>query len=257
MTSPMRRLAYAFDRGVIAPWRWVRLRRELDAMGAGPVAVRRAVQQELRRQIVCYGPALDLPFWVRELLGPERPARETPTPANRDAAALRGLVHYLNARDGAPLSLAARDYAANREGLGERWADAAVKRLAAAGILRKERGSDGRLPSWRMVPLDDALTWTRKGRAALTAAQSARYRLRPPEAAESSSGPVCGPLMGRAGQTASYGPRVLGGVSPQSGAVHITRSSLARPATRSVKPRRQRSQGGGGQHDPRRRARAS
>jgi hypothetical protein len=74
-----------------------------------------------------------------------------------DADAVRALVLYLHHRRGFPVSFAARDFAAHQPGLGERWADVAIKRLAAAGVIHKVRSGSGRLPAWRLVELDEAL----------------------------------------------------------------------------------------------------
>jgi hypothetical protein len=161
MVNPVRQAANSIDRRVIGPWRWRRLRRELDMMSATPGQERSAVQAEIRRQLGWYGPTLDLPAWARKIVAFRGSAAggSVPTPARvSDVAALRSLVLYLHARRGQPISLAARDFGAHQPGLGERWADDAIKRLAAVGVLYKARGAGGRLPGWNLVALDEAMS---------------------------------------------------------------------------------------------------
>jgi hypothetical protein len=159
MSNAVRSAAGSIDRQAIGPWRSWRLRRGLDAIGASDEQRRRVVQAELRRQVAWYGPHVAMPEWARDLVlfGKLPGPLVSPVCHRSDADAVRALVLYLHHRRGFPVSLAARDFAAHQPGLGERWADVAIKRLAAAGVIHKVRSGSGRLPAWRLVELDEAL----------------------------------------------------------------------------------------------------
>jgi hypothetical protein len=156
-----------FDRSAFPAFRWMRLwlwlqRGQVDA-AAAPAAVR----AELRHQTKLWGDSAALPAWARELVSgaaaPSKgPASDVPPPRSKrrvdDAGALTALVHHLDAHRGVPISLVARAWAASQPQLGKRWADPAIKRLAAAGVLVKRR-PPGRanVPTWHLVPLEEAL----------------------------------------------------------------------------------------------------
>jgi hypothetical protein len=86
-------------------------------------------------------------------------ARHPLAPALADEVVnLRRLVMALDAsrHEPAPLSIRARDWAAGRAGLGERWADAALSRLGDLGVLTKHPGIR-RLPTWHLPAREEAL----------------------------------------------------------------------------------------------------
>ena len=88
----------------------------------------------------------------------QRPLTPQTSSDQADASNLRRLVLALDAsrHEPTPLSIRARAWAAGRAGLGERWADAALRRLETMGILTKEPGVR-KLPTWHLVPREEAL----------------------------------------------------------------------------------------------------
>jgi len=153
-----RRALAAADRSGFSTFRWARLWVTLRRSGADERAARREVAAEraYQRRIWARPP---VPAWAALLLPPEPElARDTAAVSDGDAQNLRRLVMALDASrfEGAPLSVRARDWAAGRPGLGERWADGALVRLAELGVLTKVPGIR-RLPTWRLPSRDEAL----------------------------------------------------------------------------------------------------
>jgi hypothetical protein len=139
-------------------FRWARLWVVLRRSGADELASRRwvAAERAYQRRIWARPP---VPAWAALLLPPEpEPARHSASASDGDAQNLRRLVMVLDASrfERAPLSIRARDWAAGRPGLGERWADSALVRLGELGVLTKVPGIR-RLPTWHLPARDEAL----------------------------------------------------------------------------------------------------
>jgi len=157
--ATLRRALAVADRNGFSAWRWARLSITLRRNGADEATARRwvAAERTYQRRLWTSPP---VPDWAAALLPPE------PAPVvhlavqelDGDAVNLRRLVLALDAsrHDRAPLSVRARDWAAGRPGLGERWADAALVRLGAAGVLSKGPGVR-RLPTWHLPAREEAL----------------------------------------------------------------------------------------------------
>jgi len=93
------------------------------------------------------------------LMPPEpEPAPPHGVAQSGDLQNLRSLVIALDASrfERTPVSVRARDWAAGRPGLGERWADAALSRLGELGVLTKAPGVR-RLPTWHLPTRVEAL----------------------------------------------------------------------------------------------------
>jgi hypothetical protein len=155
------------DRATIPSHRWDRLGKRLRDEGIEDTVARGLVRDELRFQERTFGTALRVPTWALAL-APGKPAvvaaTVTPATARRghsakvaDLEALRSLVTYLYRHRGERYSVIARKWAVG--GPGEAWADEALRRLAAAGILTKRRGTGrANAPAWQMTcSLDEAL----------------------------------------------------------------------------------------------------
>jgi hypothetical protein len=154
------------DRATIPSHRWDRLEKRLRAEGIDDTVARGLVRDELRYQERAFGAALRVPTWALAL-APGKPAAAAtvmPATARRghsakvaDLEALRSLVIYLDRHRGERYSVIARKWAVG--GPGEAWADEALRRLAAAGILAKRRGTGrANAPAWQMTcSLDEAL----------------------------------------------------------------------------------------------------
>lgn len=139
------------------------MRRRSDVGGVA----RGLVRDELRFQERAFGAALRVPTWALALApGKLVAAAATVTPAasrrghsakEADLEALRRLVIYLDRHRGERYSVIARKWAVG--GPGEAWADEALRRLGAAGILAKRRGTGrANAPSWQFTcSLDEAL----------------------------------------------------------------------------------------------------
>ena len=156
--SAARRALAAADRSGFSTFRWARLWVMLRRSEADERAARRWVVAEraYQRRIWARPP---VPAWAALLLPPEpEPARQTTSVSDGEAQNLRRLVMALDVSRGetAPLSIRARDWAAGRPGLGERWADSALVRLGELGVLTKVPGIR-RLPTWHLPPRDEAL----------------------------------------------------------------------------------------------------
>ena len=155
----VRRAGAAADCHGFSAFRWARLWLALARSGADENVARRLVSSELtyQRRIWSDPP---LPAWAAALTpaGMQRPLTPHTTSVEADSVNLRRLVLALDAsrHERTPLSVRARDWAAGRPGLGERWADAALRRLEAMGILTKGPGVR-RLPTWNLVPREEAL----------------------------------------------------------------------------------------------------
>jgi hypothetical protein len=148
----------AADRSGFSTFRWVRLWVMLRRSGASEPTVRRWVVAERAYQRRIW-PSPPVPDWAATLLPPEpEPARRPGAAPAGDLQNLRSLVIALDASrlERTPLSVRARDWAAGRPGLGERWADAALSRLGELGVLTKTPGVR-RLPTWHLPSRVEAL----------------------------------------------------------------------------------------------------
>jgi hypothetical protein len=147
------------DRDGFTAFRWARLWVLLQRSGATEVTARRWVASEraYQRRLWTSPP---VPAWAAVLLPPEpEPAPHvTASPSDGEAQNLRRLLVALDASrfERTPLSVRARDWAAGRPGLGERWADGALVRLGDLGVLTKVPGIR-RLPTWHLPARDEAL----------------------------------------------------------------------------------------------------
>lgn len=157
--SAIHRALKAADRAGFSTFRWARLWVSLRRNGADDAAARRWVVTERAYQLRLWA-SPPVPAWAAGLLPPE--SKSAPPPARSSAMGddrdLRQLVMALDASrfERTPLSVRARDWAAGRPGLGERWADAALARLGEFGVLVKVPGVR-RLPTWQLLARDAAL----------------------------------------------------------------------------------------------------
>jgi hypothetical protein len=154
-------------RATIPSHRWDRLAKRLRDEGIDDTVARGLVRDELCFQERAFGAALRVPTWALAL-SPGKPAAVAATVApaslkrghsakEADLEALRRLVIYVDRHRGERYSVIARKWAVG--GPGEAWADEALRRLAAAGILAKRRGTGrANAPSWQFTcSLDEAL----------------------------------------------------------------------------------------------------
>jgi hypothetical protein len=163
----LRGIVRELDRATIPSHRWDRLAKRLRDEGVEDTVARGLVRDELRFQERAFGATLRVPTWALAL-APGKPAAAvaTVTPAasrrghsakEADLEALRRLVIYPDRHPGERYSVIARKWAVG--GPGEAWADEAVRRLAAAGILAKRRGTGrANAPAWQLTcSLEEAL----------------------------------------------------------------------------------------------------
>lgn len=153
------RALIAADRSGFATFRWARLWVRLRRSVADDAVARRWVVAERAYQLRLWT-SPPVPEWAAALL-PAESSSSSPPPrssSGSDVQDLRRLVMALDASrfERTPLSVRARDWAAGRPGLGERWADAALVRLGELGVLVKTPGIR-RLPTWQLIPRDEAL----------------------------------------------------------------------------------------------------
>lgn len=153
------RAVLAADRSGFATFRWARLWVTLRRNGADDAGARRWVVAERAYQLKLWT-SPPVPAWAAALLPPESRSAPPRPPSSfeGDVQDLCRLVMALDASrfERTPLSVRARDWAAGRPGLGERWADGALARLGDLGVLTKAPGAR-RLPTWHLPSRVEAL----------------------------------------------------------------------------------------------------